>query len=647
MRAKLLQPFRRAEIFFHRACRAGPTLIGLLALALVLAAPAAALEVGGDFAQLPILHKGRLKPLDTFARDYLTNLGHSGRQSELPASAWLAEVLFTPELSYQRPLFKVSSPDVRDALKLPKRPHNRYSFNDMADSVEAQLASLTKLAARPDRERTGVQNLLVEAYLQTLLFFQLSRSLSLLLPDFSLASPELARELGLQTGRRYSWTEMQRIRTRLSERERQLAALPAKAWSDEDRNLVSLARRLELYGGDKRSLVLRVIPPQWADNRDLWLSPWSVIREGRGSPQSARLFKLWQQLAETYRQNDSGAFQRTAAELRSLIPADKQRLSLETFYNLARPFHWSLLLYAAAFAVGVFAFARRQFRAEDAPSSPSAPALLTMLLVAGGALIHAAGIGLRMYLLARPPVATLYESILFAALAAVVFGLLWGRRGRGPGLIAAAASGAALLWIARGYGQQGDTLEVLVAVLDTNFWLATHVVFMTLGYGCSIFLAVLGHLYLAGRAFGIGSDGRGLRTLESGILASALVAGFFSLFGTLLGGIWADQSWGRFWGWDPKENGALLLVLWQLLLLHGRISGLFKPLALAVVASLANVVVALAWFGVNLLNVGLHSYGFTEGAAFNLALFCAAEMLLIAALALLAQTRVRLAAARA
>ncbi len=637
----------KARPFFHRTCRTGLALIGSLAAALMLAAPAASLEVGGDFAQLPILHKGRLKPLDTFARDQLAKLG--GSESELSASAWLAEMLFTPELSYKRPLFRVSSPDVRDALKLPQSPGNRYSFNDLADRVEARLDSLAKLAARPAEERTGVQNLLVEAYLQTLLFFQLSRSLSLLLPDFSLASAGLAGELDLQADRRYSWTEMQRLRARLSERERRLSTLPASAWSDEDRMLLSLARRIRLYSGDERSLILRVIPPQWADNRDLWLSPWSVIREGRGSPQSARLFQLWQQLAETYRDHDSPAFQRTAAELRSLMPADERRLSLETFYNLARPFHWSLLLYAAAFATAVFAYARRRLRPGASLPSAEGATLAATLLLAGGALIHAAGIGLRMYLLSRPPVATLYESILFAALAAVLFGLLWGRRGRGPGLIAAAASGAALLWIARGYGQQGDTLEVLVAVLDTNFWLATHVVFMTLGYGCSISLAVIGHLYLAGRAFGVGSDGGGggLRTLESGILASALVAGFFSLFGTLLGGIWADQSWGRFWGWDPKENGALLLVLWLLLLLHGRISGLFRPLALAVAASLANVVVALAWFGVNLLNVGLHSYGFTEGAALNLALFCAAEVLLVAALAVLAQTRVRTATARA
>ena len=101
---------------------------------------------------------------------------------------------------------------------------------------------------------------------------------------------------------------------------------------------------------------------------------------------------------------------------------------------------------------------------------------------------------------------------------------------------------------------------------------------------------------------------------------------FFTMFGTILGGIWADQSWGRFWGWDPKENGALLIVLWHLMVLHLRISGLIKPLGYAYAISLVNIVVAIAWFGVNLLNVGLHSYGFTDNVATNLILFIVFEL---------------------
>ena len=108
-----------------------------------------------------------------------------------------------------------------------------------------------------------------------------------------------------------------------------------------------------------------------------------------------------------------------------------------------------------------------------------------------------------------------------------------------------------------------------------------------------------------------------------------LFALFFTLFGTILGGIWADQSWGRFWGWDPKENGAMLIVLSLLVLIHGRIAGSFSAFTIACGLVLTNIVVALAWFGVNLLNVGLHSYGFTEGVALNLAIFCLIEVLVV------------------
>ena len=106
-----------------------------------------------------------------------------------------------------------------------------------------------------------------------------------------------------------------------------------------------------------------------------------------------------------------------------------------------------------------------------------------------------------------------------------------------------------------------------------------------------------------------------------------LIALFLTLFGTILGGIWADQSWGRFWGWDPKENGALLIVLWQLMMVHMRLTGLAKPSGFALGMIMNNIIVVIAWFGVNLLNVGLHSYGFTSGVALNLALFIVLELI--------------------
>jgi hypothetical protein len=92
----------------------------------------------------------------------------------------------------------------------------------------------------------------------------------------------------------------------------------------------------------------------------------------------------------------------------------------------------------------------------------------------------------------------------------------------------------------------------------------------------------------------------------------------------VLGGLWADDSWGRFWGWDPKENGALIIVLWNALVLHARWGGIVKDRGMAVLAVGGGIVTAWSWFGVNLLSVGLHSYGFKSGMGFWLGLFVAA-----------------------
>ena len=242
----------------------------------------------------------------------------------------------------------------------------------------------------------------------------------------------------------------------------------------------------------------------------------------------------------------------------------------------------------------------------------------------------------------RPPVATLYESIIFVGGIVALLSLLYEwRRKNTLGLIAGSAAAASLHFIANGYAADGDTMGMLAAVLNSNFWLATHVVVITTGYGCSIVAGILGHVYLLKSIFGKQDlqTQTELSDLSKNMVGASLIALFFCLFGTILGGIWADQSWGRFWGWDPKENGALLIVLWLLMLVHGKISGDLKAFGFAAGLVLTNAIVAIAWFGVNLLNVGLHSYGFTENVALNLFIFVGVEMVLAAVGYILARRR--------
>jgi len=195
-----------------------------------------------------------------------------------------------------------------------------------------------------------------------------------------------------------------------------------------------------------------------------------------------------------------------------------------------------------------------------------------------------------------------------------------------PGILLANISGFLLLLVSSKFAVEGDTMQVLIAVLNSNFWLSTHVICITIGYAGTFSAGVIGHIYLIQKYKSLKltaeassslleDQAQELKKLTIMIYA---ILGFglcFSFLGTMLGGIWADQSWGRFWGWDPKENGALLIVLWTATVFHARLAGLIKETGLAVGSVIGSMVVMISWFGVNLLGVGLHSYGFTSGVA--------------------------------
>jgi cytochrome c biogenesis factor len=187
------------------------------------------------------------------------------------------------------------------------------------------------------------------------------------------------------------------------------------------------------------------------------------------------------------------------------------------------------------------------------------------------------------------------------------------------------------LLIAQNLQWDGDSLEMLRAVLDTNIWLATHVVVVTLGYSATFLSGFLGIVYIARGLLTKSFDQETSKSLARMIYGVVCFATLFSFTGTILGGIWADQSWGRFWGWDPKENGALLIVLWNAIILHARWGGYARERGVAALAVFGNIVTSLSWFGVNMLGVGLHSYGFMDHAFGPLMLFIISQLLIVAA----------------
>ncbi|MBI4370919.1 MAG: cytochrome c biogenesis protein CcsA [Elusimicrobia bacterium] len=582
--------------------------VGLLAAAWPLAAPPPSDWTLDVLGRLPVLEGGRVKPLDSFARSSLLML--SGRQSlasggrSAGAMEWLADALFRPERADARAVFTVDDPDLRGLLGLPEGPERRFAYwrvEPRRAEVRAQAESAEKVeAARRSRFQAAVLNL-----------------------DRRLELYERIQNTLMAAGAGDPVAELAAFRRAMPAALRAVHAGGAASASDR-RAVRALAGMLERWRFLARAAAFKPLPPRGGQPDDAWSSVGETLLrppDGTDPHPGLAAFAL---MGRAYRLGRPAPFEAALREYAAWVartrPADVRRAAAEEAFNRAQPFVSGMALYLAAFLAVCAGWATRRPEAEAAARG--------LLLAAFAA--HTAGLAARMLLQGRPPVTNLYSSAVFVGWVGAGLGLL-AERARPGGF--AAAGGALLgfctLLIAQHLAASGDTLEMMRAVLDSNFWLATHVVTVTIGYASTFLAGALGAAWVLRRHWVRRPDpesSRALASLAYGVVAFSLL---FSFVGTMLGGIWADQSWGRFWGWDPKENGALLIVLWNAIILHARWSGLARERGIMVMTVFGSVVTSLSWFGVNMLGVGLHSYGFMDKAFWWLAAFVAGQLALM------------------
>ena len=457
---------------------------------------------------------------------------------------------------------------------------------------------------------------------------------------FNIRNPEVVSSLFLDwtNEHKYSYNE---IIPGLKNQIDLITAIDEKDDSDKspfEKQLIELSHNAIVFEELSYMKNIKLIPPALLDENAVWQSPFDFIISGVNPAyhQEEILNSLQKYLAARFQKNNSemnnalARYETITADL-PISSLNVKKLKSETWMNEVDLFVKSLAFYILSFLlIGVSWMVK-----------PTLFRNISYLSLIVGFLIHGYGILLRMQIMGRPPVSTLYESVIFVSFIILLLAVtLEYFRADGIGIFIGSVSGSILHFVGFSYAADGDTLGMLVAVLDSNFWLATHVTTITIGYGASLAAGFIGHLYLIQNILNP-SNNKKLKSIFNNLFGMTLFALFFTLFGTILGGIWADQSWGRFWGWDPKENGALLIVLWQLLMIHSRLAGIVKPPLFALGMGLNNIIVALAWFGVNLLQVGLHSYGFDDGVAKNLYIFILFEIILCSGLYYFPRMRTR------
>ena len=577
------------------------------------------------FKTIPVLNEGRVKPIGSFAHGLIQKFSGQNKIANLNSEAWLANMLFDPARAANTRIFKVP-----DGLKKHvQAEHALYSFDEIKPVLENTNDAAAQALQKDQNTLSEHERTLLAFHDNAAAYLALMRSFSGYLPLDIVLPANLSNEMyGTPTYAQLLQIEVSlkdAVVTLINNKGRNPAT-----YTPEELGLAKAAFSIEsMRQHGKNNALLKIIP---AANEKTWNAPWQVLQQDEISPDTGFLISNWQVLAEAYRSRDTETWNIVSKDLldESVLQGNVhlKRLDIENTYRALKPYTYASAFYAIALLLCLTAVFKNSFYIKI-------PAAFFGLC---GAAIHTTAIGVRMYILDRPPVGTFYESLLFVSLICAVLALLiFVFKKRTSILSAGLLSAFVILAIAPFFA--ADDLGVLTAVLNTDFWLATHVLTMTIGYAVCVVCACLAHFILIGQLRS--TNKFPAAALQDNVYKLSIAALLFTLIGTVLGGIWADQSWGRFWGWDPKENGALLVVLWLIWAQHGRIGGHINAVWFNAVLAYLNVIVALAWFGVNMLGVGLHSYGFASGTLNALIGFCVVETILVLTLGFLAQRKVK------
>ena len=460
------------------------------------------------------------------------------------------------------------------------------------------------------------------------------------LPVVRVDHPEVLALLGLtpEDGGRLALSTIEPHWNKVAEQAQHAMDIDAKRRDPYQRAVLRLFTAVDTLLAHAQLRQPYVAPPLGPDGR--WRSFHEVMvhdspfREGAAPEDVHPSVAYMVAMMTAYSVDDPEGFNNAVggyhALLRDSMPGVMRKMDLEILFNRARPFVGTAAVYVLAFVLLCGSMLMRVRAGDHRTDRGEALRRSAVALLWGGLLVHTVAIAVRIYLQDRPPVTNLYSSAIFVGWASVLFALVLEKlQPLGVAAMGAASVGFATLVVAHNLGDEGDTMEMMQAVLDSNFWLATHVVTITLGYAATFVAGALGALYLVLGVFTrllTRERAQALGRMVYGVVCFALLLSFV---GTVLGGIWADQSWGRFWGWDPKENGAALVVLLNAIILHARWGGLLRTRGIMVLAVAGNIVTAWSWFGTNMLGVGLHSYGFMDSAAVLLIGFVVAQFCLM------------------
>jgi len=610
--------------------------------------PAWSAELRAALAELPVMDGGRVKPLLAHAGVQMLQLSNKrtltledGKTRLDPIQWWLTTTLY-PEVAQHFKIFKVTDIAAVEQIGVSAAGHKKrdsFSYAELLPGIPRLFQQANEIQKIPVKERTRLQKQTWDLAGRVSLYDRLHHLFEWAREDYSLGgSAALEARFGGASTARFS-DVVEQAGELLTWFERLDAEAANATEPNPDRQaLGNLLREVSQAAQIRYSFDVlpqdRPAPPEDAEPEvlhdwEVWHDPMDAAFVAlQGRQLTERELGVLRALEAMARAGDDSARLAAVERAEELVAGiaegrgrdELRNVALEVDYH-SWNLHWhSIYMFLLGFVLGLVALLSNVGGWAKASlicrvgSFATVTGALGMLVVA---------ITMRCLIRERPPISNLYETILFIGAVGVLAALVmeWFYR-KGFAVTVAGAAGALAVIGAHRFelNNANDTMDPLVAVLDDNFWLATHVTTINIGYAAGMLAAIIGGIALVGmcgvRLLHPNREPQGFKAFYK--TATSMVYGvtcfgvLFGTVGTILGGVWANDSWGRFWGWDPKENGALMIVLAQLFLLHGRMGGHLRQFGQCLVATLTGWVVIFSWFHVNQLGVGLHAYGFSE-----------------------------------
>ncbi|MDA8773696.1 cytochrome c biogenesis protein CcsA [Chlamydiia bacterium] len=552
---------------------------------------------------LPVQHEGRLKPLDTIARSTSLmlhenqKLHHNGRRIS-PIDCFL-HIIYKPDIAETIDLFRIDHPQVKELLNTDAKYVSYQKLNSIRDLI---YDNANHASERDNSQRDTYHNAIIHLKDKVDLYEGMSSSvfLSVFIDEFNDVFPNDEDAID-------GVLKLYMLTKHLNENDERL-------FIDQINTYTHRFEYLDYYSQFQMIL---------SNNNNQWLSVGDALNKLETNiepnPYLKRSLQIYQEFQRDDHQKINGLVRQQLDYLDVAIPTVMSKIRSEVMFNDLQPFYVAAIVYIIVMLcyVPYFLFVT--------PKIKNVIDALTWTAF----LFHTLGVVWRIYIDGRPPVTNLYTSAIFVGWASMAIALMMKRFDRSSIVsLSGTIMAYSTLSVAHYLSIGGDTIEQLRAVLNSNFWLSTHVVTIALGYALALLVGTISCMYVLLVVFKRLTKAD-INYIERIIYAIVCATSLLVFIGTILGGIWADQSWGRFWGWDPKENGALMIMLWFTIVLHLRIGGIVKKQFVPLFVIFGNMVVAFSWFGVNMMGVGLHSYGFMESQFVGLIMFMVSQLCVI------------------